>query len=346
MGMGPSVDLAVELENRYKGLRSPHKLKGAVSGCTRECAEVMSKDFGLIATDQGWNLYVGGNGGAFPRHADLLVRDIDRETAIRYLDRYLMYYIRTADKLERTATWLLNLQGGIDKLRKVIIEDSLGICSELEAEMGRLLEGRHDEWAVTVARPERVEKFRHYANFAEKASLPMMTVRGQARPVIWQKEYAMPEVDPDVLEGAREWVRLGSASLVPKDGGATFRFGRHQIAVFNFARRNEWYACQNLCPHKQEMVLARGIVGDTAGIPKVTCPMHKKSYSLQDGRGLEDEIYSIQTFEVKVEGDDLLVQLPDEKNLDRLHICDTEAPCTCFDEAGEGKVQPSLVINL
>lgn len=330
MGMGPSVDFAVELENRYKGLRSPHKLKAAVSGCTRECAEVMCKDFGLIATEQGWNLYVGGNGGAYPRHADLLARDIDRETAIRYVDRYLMYYIRTADKLERTATWLLNLEGGVEKLKKVIIDDSLGICAELEAEMRRILAAQHDEWAVTVARPEQAAKFRHFANADGKDPVPLITVRGQSKPELWQKEYTIPEVEPEVLEGPREWVKLGSAVMVPKDGGATFRFGRHQIAIFNFASRNEWYACQNLCPHKQEMVLSRGITGDTAGIPKITCPMHKKSFSLQDGRGLGDDIYSIQTFEVKVEGDDLLVKLPSEENLDRLHICDTREPCSCF----------------
>jgi nitrite reductase (NADH) large subunit len=330
MGMGPSVDFAIELENRYKGLRSPHKLKAAVSGCTRECAEVMSKDFGLIATEQGWNLYVGGNGGAYPRHADLLARDIDRETAIRYIDRYLMYYIRTADKLERTATWLLNLEGGVEKLKKVIVEDSLGICTELEAEMQQILAAQHDEWAVTLSRPEQTAKFRHFANVKGKDSVPIITVRGQSKPALWKKEYAMPEVEPEVLEGPRQWVKLGSASSVPKDGGATFKFGRHQIAVFNFALRNEWYACQNLCPHKQEMVLSRGITGDTAGIPKVTCPMHKKSFSLQDGHGLGDDIYSIQTFEVKVEGDDLMVKLPAEENLDRLHICNTDEPCTCY----------------
>jgi nitrite reductase (NADH) large subunit len=330
MGMGPSVDFAIELEDRYKGMRSPHKLKAAVSGCARECAEVMCKDFGLIATEQGWNLYVGGNGGAYPRHADLLARDIDRETAIRFLDRYLMYYIRTADKLERTATWLLNLEGGVEKLKKVIIEDSLGICAELEAEMQHVISSQHDEWEVTVARPEQAAKFRHFVNTEGKDSVAMITVRGQSKPALWQKEYAMPEIEPEILEGPREWMNLGSAAMVPKDGGATFKFGRHQIAVFNFAHRDEWYACQNLCPHKQEMVLSRGIIGDTAGIPKVTCPMHKKSFSLKNGRGLGEDIYSIQTFQVKVEGDDLLVQLPSEENLDLLHLCDTEVPCSCF----------------
>jgi nitrite reductase (NADH) large subunit len=330
MGMGPSVDFAIQLENRYKGMRSPHKLKAAVSGCSRECAEAICKDFGLIATEAGWNLYVGGNGGAFPRHADLLAKDIDRETAIRYIDRYLMYYVRTADKLERTATWLENLEGGVEKLKKVIIEDSLGICAELEADMQRIVDTQHDEWAVTVGKPEQVAKFRHFANGDGKDPVKLITVRGQDKPELWQQEYSMPEIEPEVLEGPRDWVNLGSAALVPKDGGATFQYGRHQIAVFHFAHRNEWYACQNLCPHKQEMVLSRGLLGDTAGIPKVTCPMHKKSFSLQDGCGLNDEIYSIQTFKVKVEGDELLVKLPTQEDLDRLHACDPAEPCTCF----------------
>jgi nitrite reductase (NADH) large subunit len=82
-----SVGLAIEIENRYKGLRAPHKIKSAVSGCTRECAEAQSKDFGIIATDKGWNLYVCGNGGMKPQHAILLASDVDKETLIRYVDR-------------------------------------------------------------------------------------------------------------------------------------------------------------------------------------------------------------------------------------------------------------------
>jgi len=330
MGMGPSVDFAVELENRYKGMRSPHKLKAAVSGCSRECAEAMCKDFGLIATEAGWNLYVGGNGGTFPRHADLLATDLDRATATRMIDRYLMYYVRTADKLERTATWLCSLEGGVEKLKRVIIEDSLGICAELDRDMERIVAAQHDEWAVTLGKPEQLARFHHFANAPDKDPLPLISVRGQDKPALWQSEYPMPEIEPEVLAGAREWVKLGSAAVVPKDGGATFKYGRHQIAVFNFAHRDAWYACQNLCPHKQEMVLSRGILGDTAGIPKVTCPMHKKSFSLENGQGLGGEIYSIQTFEVRLEGDDLLVKLPAQADLDRLHICETQEPCTCF----------------
>ncbi len=330
MGMGPSVDFAIELENRYKGMRSPHKLKAAVSGCSRECAEAMCKDFGLIATEVGWNLYVGGNGGTFPRHAELLAKDLDRETAIRIIDRYLMYYVRTADKLERTATWLCSLEGGIEKLKKVILEDSLGICAELEAEMQRIVDTQHDEWAVTLGRPEQLARFRHFANAEAKDPVTLITVRDQDKPALWLPEYPMPEIEPEELEGCRQWVELGSASSVPKDGGATFLYGRHQIAVFNFAHRNAWYACQNLCPHKQEMVLSRGLLGDIDGIPKVTCPMHKKSFSLEDGKGINEEIYSIQTFKVKVDDDTLLVELPTPENLDRLHSCNPEESCTCF----------------
>lgn len=330
MGVGPSVNFAIELENRYKGMRTPHKLKGAVSGCTRECAEAVSKDFGLIATEHGWNLYVGGNGGTYPRHAELLAQDIDKETAIKYIDRYLMYYTRTADKLHRTATWILNMDGGIEKLKEVIIEDSLGICDELEADMQRVIDNQHDEWKVTTEKPEQVEKFHHFVNAEGKDPVKNITVRGQTKPVLWKHDYEQPEVPHEVLEGPREWVKLGTTDMVPADGGVNFKHGEHQIAVFNFSHRGEWYACQNLCPHKREMVLSRGIIGDTKGIPKVACPMHKKAFSLKDGKGIGGNIYSIQTFAVKIEGEELWVELPTIEDLNKLHICDPEKSCTCF----------------
>jgi nitrite reductase (NADH) large subunit len=330
MGVGPSVNFAIELETRYKGMRSPHKVKGGVSGCTRECAEAMCKDFGLIATEHGWNLFVGGNGGTYPRHADLLAKDIDRETATKYIDRFLMYYVRTADKLHRTATWMLNLDGGIETLKEVIIEDSLGICAELEADMQRIVDSQHDEWAVTTNKPEQVKKFHHFANSTEKDPVQNITVRDQTKPVLWKHDYEQPEITPEILEGERSWVKLGTVKDFPIDGGLNFKYGHHQIAVFNFSHRDEWYACQNLCPHKREMVLSRGILGDAKGIPKVACPMHKKSFSLKDGKSMVDDIYSIQTFEVKIDGDSLMVKLPTSENLDRLHICDPEKSCNCF----------------
>lgn len=138
-GIGDSVGMAVRLEERYKSIRSPHKIKGGVSGCVRECAEAQSKDFGLIATEKGFNIFVGGNGGSKPRHSELLVKDVPPDGVVPVLDRYLMFYIRTADKLQRTARWIEQLPDGIIYLRRVILEDQLGICAELEKEMNELV---------------------------------------------------------------------------------------------------------------------------------------------------------------------------------------------------------------
>src|SRR5262249_18731457 len=147
-----------------KGIRAPHKLKSAVSGCMRECAEAQSKDFGVIATEQGWNLYVGGNGGTKPRHAELLAAGVDSELCIRLIDRFLMFYIRTADRLMRTSVWLDKLEGGIEHLRDVIVKDSLGLCAELERDMRKLIEGYRCEWREVVKDPLRRGRFQHFAN--------------------------------------------------------------------------------------------------------------------------------------------------------------------------------------
>jgi len=182
-GVQDSVGLAIDLENRYKGLRAPHKIKFAVSGCTRECAEAQGKDIGVIATEGGWNLYVSGNGGMKPRHADLLARDLDTPTLIRYIDRYLMFYIRTADRLQRTSTWLENLEGGIEYVRKVVCEDSLGIGAELEADMARVIANYACEWKVAIEDPQTLKRFRHFVN-AEGTDQNVVFVeeRGQIRP--------------------------------------------------------------------------------------------------------------------------------------------------------------------
>jgi nitrite reductase (NADH) large subunit len=163
-GVQDSVGLAIDLELRYRGLRSPHKLKGGVSGCARECAEARSKDFGIIATEQGWNLYVGGNGGATPAHARLLAGDLDTETLVRYLDRFLMYYIRTADRLQRTAPWIESLDGGLDRVREVVVDDALGLGAELEAAMARHVGGYVDEWAATLDDPDKLARFVSFVN--------------------------------------------------------------------------------------------------------------------------------------------------------------------------------------
>jgi nitrite reductase (NADH) large subunit len=163
-GVQDSVGLAIELELRYRGLRSPHKLKGGVSGCARECAEARSKDFGIIATEAGWNLYVGGNGGFRPRHAELLVSDVSTEELIAILDRFLMFYIRTADRLQRTAAWIEAMDGGLDHLRDVIVNDSLGICASLEDAMAAHIANYHDEWRAVLADPQRLAKFASFVN--------------------------------------------------------------------------------------------------------------------------------------------------------------------------------------
>jgi nitrite reductase (NADH) large subunit len=167
-GLHDSVSFAIRIEERYRGIRAPHKIKGGVSGCIRECAEAQSKDFGVIATERGWNLYVCGNGGSKPQHAQLFATDIDSETLISYLDRFLMFYIRTADPLTRTATWLNKMEGGLSYLRNVIINDSLGICDQLEAEMQGLVETYHCEWKEVVNDPGLRKRFVHFVNAPEE----------------------------------------------------------------------------------------------------------------------------------------------------------------------------------
>jgi nitrite reductase (NADH) large subunit len=182
-GVQDSVGLAIDLEHRYKGLRAPHKIKLAVSGCTRECAEAQGKDVGVIATEKGWALYVCGNGGMKPRHADLLASDLDRATLVRYIDRFLMFYIRTADRLQRTATWLDNLEGGLDYLKQVVCEDRLGIGAELEADMARIVESYECEWQKAINEPATLKRFRHFVNSDRTDSnILFVEERGQIRP--------------------------------------------------------------------------------------------------------------------------------------------------------------------
>ena len=182
-GVQDSVGMAIRIEERYKGLRAPHKLKFAVSGCTRECAEAQSKDVGVIATEKGWNLYVCGNGGMRPRHADLFATDLDDETLIRYIDRFLMFYVRTADRLQRTSVWMENLEGGLDYLKEVVIADKLNIAAELEAGMATVIETYQCEWKTTVEDPDKLKRFKHFINADQSDdNLVYIHERGQKRP--------------------------------------------------------------------------------------------------------------------------------------------------------------------
>ncbi|MGH8869905.1 MAG: nitrite reductase large subunit NirB [Actinomycetes bacterium] len=193
-GVQDSTTLAIDLELRYRGLRSPHKIKAAVSGCARECAEARSKDFGIIATESGWNLYVGGNGGFRPRHAELFVQDLDTETLVRYVDRFLMFYVRTADRLQRTAGWIEEMEGGLDHLRAVIVDDSLGLCADLDEAMARHVAGYTDEWRDVLEDPEKRARFVSFVNAPdeEDRSIVFVPERGQKRPA---REDERPEGD-------------------------------------------------------------------------------------------------------------------------------------------------------
>jgi len=313
-GVQDSVGFAIRVEHRYKGLRSPHKLKSAVSGCTRECAEAQSKDFGLIATEHGYNLYICGNGGTKPRHADLLVADIDEDTAIKYIDRFLMYYIRTADRLQRTSVWLDKIEGGIEHVRNVVVNDSLGIAEQLEADIQKLIDGYVCEWKDAIDSPAKRDLFRHFAG-PEKASPPveMVEEREQTYPIAWPKTALTKKVHLP-LAGI-SWQKLVPVGDVPVEGGTAVKYGEVQLAVFNFQTQGKWFVTQNLCPHKREMVLARGLLGDAAGAPKVACPFHKKTFNLETGQGISDEELSISTFPAKVEGGWIYAELPSAASL-------------------------------
>lgn len=317
-GVQDSVGFAIRVEERYRGIRAPHKLKSAVSGCVRECAEAQSKDFGLIATEKGWNLFVCGNGGSKPRHADLLASDLDEETVIRYVDRFLMFYVRTADKLTRTSVWLEKLEGGIEHLRDVVMRDSLGLCEQLEADMQRLVDTYQCEWKAVVENPKLRAKFKHFANVEEgDANITFVDERGQKRPQDWAKEQArqkpihLPVVSSDV------WVKVARVKDVPSDGGISIKYGSGQLALYHFAERGQWFATQNACPHMGDQVLARGIIGDQKGVPKVACPLHKQTFSLESGESLCGEEYSITTFEVRVSGNDVIVKLPPPEDFEK-----------------------------
>ncbi|MBQ0990771.1 nitrite reductase large subunit NirB [Micromonospora sp. H61] len=184
-GVQDSVGLAVALELRYRGLRAPHKLKSAVSGCARECAEARSKDFGIIATETGWNLYVGGNGGFRPRHADLFATDLSTDALIRLIDRFLIYYIRTADRLQRTAGWIEAMDGGLDHLRSVIVDDSLGLCEDLDAAMAQHVSSYSDEWRDVLEDPDRLRRYTSFVNAPDvpDPSITFTRERGQPVPV-------------------------------------------------------------------------------------------------------------------------------------------------------------------
>ncbi|MCW1874922.1 nitrite reductase large subunit NirB [Erwinia sp. INIA-01] len=310
-GVQDSTGLALRLENRYKGLRSPHKIKMAVSGCTRECAEAQSKDVGVIATEKGWNLYVCGNGGMKPRHADLLAQDMSTDDLIRTVDRFLMFYVRTADRLQRTSTWMDNLEGGLDYLRQVVLEDSLHIGAELESEMDAVVGTYQCEWQTTLAEPDRLALFRPFVNSAEPdEAVVMVTERQQIRPATSQERAEHPaSVVAPTVSAVQGWVDLCDVQAIPANAGMAARLANRQIALFHLPTHpQQVFALSNHEPDSDANVLSRGLLGDVKGEPVVISPLYKQRFRLQDGRSVDDGQLALSVWPVKVENGRVWVQ--------------------------------------
>ena len=268
-----------------------------------------------------------------------------------------MFYIMTADRLTRTSVWLENMEGGIDYLRDVVVHDQLGLCDELERRMAHLVDTYKCEWREVVNTPALRKRFKQFVNTDDtEVGIEFVDERGMQRPKDWEKDI-IPLEDVTATSKAtlndlrespeRQWVNVGAVSHFPRDGGAAIKYGKTQIAVFNFSSRGEWYATQNMCPHKQAFVLSRGIIGDTQGTPKVACPLHKKTFCLASGACLSGEDHEVLTFPVKTEGDDVYLELPPRAQLDAVlateNICTTLAlPRGPEEGAAKTPVTPNL----
>ncbi|KAI1211450.1 nitrite reductase [Annulohypoxylon truncatum] len=343
-GVGDSVGMAVRIEERYKSIRSPHKIKGGVSGCVRECAEARNKDFGLIATEKGFNIFVAGNGGANPKHSDLLAKDVPPSEVVPILDRYLMFYIRTADKLQRTARWLESLPGGLSYLRAVILDDKLGICAALEAQMQGLVDSYFDEWAAAVRDPLLARKFAQFANTSDTLDAVETTRdRGQSRPVDWPKEAAGEDFrglkdrwTSTAWQPVIEAAYFAGADATPNGISANIKRGDTQLALWRVKGR--YYATQQMCPHKRSFALSDGLIGQDVAPPSspssptttkqprtthptptpwISCPYHKRNFDLRSGTCRNDAGLSIATFAAEERADGMVyLQLPPVAELD------------------------------
>ncbi|CEH13314.1 nitrite reductase [Ceraceosorus bombacis] len=330
-GVGDSVGLAAELEGRYKSIRAPHKFKSGVSGCVRECAEAQSKDFGLIATTKGWNVFVAGNGGAKPRHAELIAEDVPRALAIKIIDRFLILYIRNADKLQRTARWVETLPGGINELKDIIVKDKLGICKDLEDEMDSLVGKYHCEWTEVVRNPERQKAFKQFINTEEtQVHSERIEQRNQSRPADWPADATPLKFSVRDIAANEPWEWRPVAKVADLDPqpdaptSAVVKYGDTQIAIWNIPNRG-LRASQNMCPHRRAFVLADGLIGeDDSGKEFISCPLHKRRFNLDhkeenDAGKCNDADYSIMTFEARQEEDGTVsLRLPSSESLDAL----------------------------
>jgi nitrite reductase (NADH) large subunit len=331
-GVQDSVGMAVRLELRYRGLRSPHKLKLGVSGCARECAEARGKDVGVIATENGWNMYVGGNGGFTPRHAVLLAEGLDDDALIAAIDRFLMYYIFTADRLQRTAPWLEELDGGLDGLRAVILDDSLGVCADLDDAMAAHIGSYEDEWRATIQDPERLRRFASFVN-APPDPGPLARLRrrarsttagirggtrGRARPHRRHDTGGAPMTITQTIgtrTDATTWLRVCEVSELETERGRAALVGGSQVALF-LTHDGQVHAVANRDPFSGANVIARGIVGTRGDAPTVASPMYKQVFDLRTGRCLDaqgKDPQHLRVWSVTVENGDVLLEVDREE---------------------------------
>lgn len=331
--------MAIRVEERYKSIRAPHKIKGGVSGCVRECAEAQSKEyvlssypyttlatnytlsFGLIATENGYNIYIAGNGGAKPRHAELLIKDVPTEDVVPILDRYLIFYIRTADRLQRTARWIESLPGGIAYLRQVILDDKLGICADMERQMQELVDGYFCEWTEILKDPIRRNAFRQFDNTTETSeTLEIVSEREQKRPAYWPKNASAKEDFKNHKWTSLSWEPLILTSHFDNFPSAQVKRGDTQLAIFKV--KGKFYATQQMCPHKRAFVLSDGMIGERNGNYWVSCPYHKRNFELngeQAGKCSSDDAMNIATFSVEAREDGwVYLAVPPVEELDAL----------------------------
>jgi nitrite reductase (NAD(P)H) len=310
-----------------------------------------STSFGLIATEKGFNIFVGGNGGAKPRHSEILAKDVPPDEVIPILDRYLIFYIRTADKLQRTARWIESLPGGIKYLKEVILEDKLGICEALEKQMQELVGTYFCEWTEVVKSPERRKAFQQFNNTDETVdNVEVVKERGQQRPTYWAKESATEDFR-GTKWSALTWQPMIKAEYFASDAptgtSANVKRGDTQLAIFKI--RGKYYATQQMCPHKRAFVLSDGLIGDDdKGKLWVSCPYHKRNYDLNGetaGKCSNGDNVGIATFPVEERDDGwVYLRLPPVEELDsvlgtekwKVRKEETESPFDKLDKKYKG----------
>lgn len=277
----------------------------------------------MIATDKGFNIFVGGNGGAKPRHAELLIKDVPPEEVIPILDRYVIFYIRTADKLQRTARWIENLPGGLKYLKEVIIDDKLGICADMERQMQQLVDSFFCEWKETIENPERRKFFEQFSNTKETIeTVEIVKEREQSRPTYWPKDSVTEDFKGHQWSSTTWQPVIKASHFSDKNGqisSANIKRGDTQLALFKI--KGKYYATQQMCPHRRAFVLSDGLIGDDdAGKYWVSCPYHKRNYDLngeQAGRCSTDDAVNIATFPAEERDDGwVYMKLPSVEELD------------------------------